>query len=83
VERGVERLAAGRTAGDAGLDLDVLLVRLVESLAGFADRDADGVVGLLDVTDQPGGFHRDFVVAHTRSEGTQGFLSCGLAVGEN
>ena len=66
-ERGVEGFATGRTRSDTDFDFDVLLVLFVEAFAGFADRDADRVVDVVDVANQPRGLPRDELVTHTRS----------------
>jgi len=55
----------GRTGRDADLHLDDVEVTVVEALAGLADGDADGVVGVLDVPYEPRRLHRDQIVGHT------------------
>src|SRR6056297_1654178 len=66
-EGGVERLAAGGTTRRADLDLYVLHVRCIQSLSCLTHGDADGVVDSRYVANEPGSFHRNEIVAHTRS----------------
>mgnify|MGYP000468813200 CR=1 FL=1 len=50
---------------DSLLNLDVIEVLLVQSLPRFAHGDTDGVVRVVNVTNQPRSLHRHDVVAHT------------------
>ena len=64
-ERAVEHLGARRTLRSADVHLDELLPFLVQTLPGFAHGNPDGVLYVVYVTNQPRGFHRNEVIAHT------------------